>query len=261
MNFNWNPILYNSKHNFVYKYGEEIVRLLDPQLHETVLDLGCGTGDLTKMISDSCKTIIGFDNSVEMIKTARKNYPDILFYKADASDFKFNRKFDAVFSNAVLHWIPDAVPVIKNINIHLKTGGRFVAEFGGKKCNNNIISTITNLLDENRMKYPKIEESIYFPSISKYSSLLEQNGFEVNYAVLFDRPTPLKDGENGLNNFIEMFMDWLFNDVTPNDKKRIIKETNNRLRPKIFDGVTWIADYRRIRVIAVKKEDIFFANN
>lgn len=68
MNFNWNPILYDSKHDFVYKYGEEIVKLLNPQSNETVLDLGCGTGDLTNMISESCKTVIGFDNSAEMIK-------------------------------------------------------------------------------------------------------------------------------------------------------------------------------------------------
>ena len=255
MNFKWNPNLYDNNHDFVFKYGEEVVELLHPQKHETILDLGCGTGDLTKKIAELSKKVIGIDNSLEMVRTARNKYPNISFQQADARDFKLQEQFDAVFSNAVLHWVPQADKVINNVNQHLKIGGRFVVEFGGKGCNNATISMLTHLLDENNFNYPAIKDSIYFPSISEYSGLLEKTGFEVNYALLFDRPTELKGGTDGLTNFIEMFLNWLFKEVADADKKRIIQITNEKLKHVLFNGTSWIADYRRIRVAATKKQD------
>jgi ubiquinone/menaquinone biosynthesis C-methylase UbiE len=252
MKFSWDPILYDSKHDFVFKYGEEIVNLLNPLKDETILDIGCGTGDLTKKISDLCKKIIGLDNSAEMIKTAKGKFPEIAFIVGDANDFKYDESFDAVFSNAVLHWIPDAEKVIQNINKHLKTGGRFVAEFGGKGCVNKIITTLTDILNSEKIYYPKIQDNLYYPSIGEYSEILEKNGFELNYALLFDRPTELKDGFQGLKNFIEMFLNWLFINVSESDKMGIIEKASNKLKPLIFNGKSWIADYRRIRILAIK---------
>lgn len=256
MKFEWNPSLYDSKHDFVFKFGEEIVRLLNPQKEDTILDLGCGTGDLTKKIADSCKKVIGLDNSKEMIQTAQAKYPEISFHHADARDYQLNQIFDAVFSNAVLHWIPESSIVIKNINKHLKIGGRFVAEFGGKGCNYRIISTLTNLLYENKIDHPKVEYSLFFPSIGQYTNILEQLGFEVNLAILFDRPTELKGGHDGLKNFIDMFLNWLFLNVSDFEKSRIIDLVYNRLESDMFNGTSWIADYRRIRIVAYKKNSI-----
>jgi ubiquinone/menaquinone biosynthesis C-methylase UbiE len=253
MKFNWNPNLYDDKHDFVFKFGEEIVNLLNPQKDEIILDIGCGTGDLTKKISDSSKMVVGLDNSTEMIKAAQEKYPEITFFNADGKDFQLDYIFDAVFSNAVLHWIPEADKVIKNINKHLKIGGRFVAEFGGKDCVNKIISALTEILDNEKISYPKIDDMLYYPSIGQYSGLLEKYGFEVNYVVLFDRPTELKDEVDGLNNFIEMFFNWLFVNVSDNNKSRIIKIANDRLKSEMFKGTAWIADYRRIRIVAYKK--------
>jgi trans-aconitate 2-methyltransferase len=256
MKFTWDASLYDEKHDFVFKFGEDVVNHLNPQRDENILDLGCGTGDLTKKISDSAKMVIGLDNSLEMIHAAQRKYPEITFFNADSKDFHIDCVFDAVFSNAVLHWIPEADKVIKNINKHLKIGGRFVAEFGGKGCVNKIISTLKAILDKEKLSYPKIDDILYYPSIGQYSILLEKLGFEVNYAVLFDRPTELKGGVDGLNNFIEMFLNWLFVNVSANDKLRIIKLANDSLKSEMFNEVAWIADHRRIRIIAYKNMTI-----
>jgi len=256
MKFNWNPELYDDKHDFVFKFGEEIVKLLNPQNNETILDIGCGTGDLTKKIAELSGKVIGIDNSNEMIHTAKKKYPEILFIHADAKDYQLDNKFDAIFSNAVLHWIPQADIMIQNANRHLKIGSRYVVEFGGKGCNYSIINTLKEQLDKEGLDYPSIESMLYYPSISQYSKLLENNGFEVNLALLFDRPTELKGGINGLHDFIEMFLNWLFKHVSDSDKSAIIEKTIDKLKPKIFNGTSWIADYRRIRIVAHKKNDI-----
>lgn len=256
MKFNWNPDLYDNKHDFVFKFGEEIVELLNPQNNETILDIGCGTGDLTKKIAELCGKITGIDNSNEMIQTAQKKYPEISFIHADAKDYQFDNKFDAIFSNAVLHWIPQADIMIRNANNHLKIGGRYVVEFGGKGCNYSIINTLKEQLDKEGLNYPSIESMLYYPSVSQYSTILENNGFEVNLALLFDRPTELKEGINGLQYFIEMFLNWLFKYVSDFDKSAIIDKTIDILKPQIFNGTSWIADYRRIRILAYKRNEI-----
>ena len=255
MKFEWNPTLYNDQHDFVHNFGEEVVSLLNPQKDEVILDLGCGTGDLTKRISSSCKEVIGLDSSLEMIQVAGKKYPEISFYHIDAKDLDLNVTFDAVFSNAVLHWIIEPELIIQNINRHLKMGGRFVAEFGGKGCVKKIISALTNILDSKRVIYPAIGESLYYPSISEYSKLLEQNGFEVSLAMLFDRPTELKGGLAGLRNFIEMFFNWLFDNVSEQEKLEYIGIVEKRLKDELLYDSTWIVDYRRIRILALKIND------
>ena len=256
MKYNWNPDLYDNKHDFVFKSGEEIVKLLNPGKNETILDIGSGTGDLTKKIAELCGKVTGIDNSQEMIQSAQKKHPEISFILADARDFRLNVKFDAIFSNAVLHWIPQPDIMIQNANRHLKTGGRYVVEFGGKGCNYLIINTLKKQLDIEGLDYPGIESMLYFPSISQYTTLLENNGFEVNFAVLFDRPTELKGGFSGLNDFIEMFFNWLFQHVSNSEKSTIINRTIDILKPQIFNSTSWVADYRRIRIVAHKKNEI-----
>lgn len=255
MNFEWNPNLYDDKHDFVYKFGDEIVTLLDPQKDETILDLGCGTGELTEKIATLCKEVVGVDNSPEMIRAARNKYQAISFHHLDAKAFDLGVTFDAVFSNAVLHWITDPEIVIKNINKHLRVGGRFVAEFGGKGCVAKVIGAIAEVLDRNQVDYPALEDSLYYPSVSQYSQLLERNGFEVSLAMLFDRPTELKGGMDGLKNFIEMFFNWLFANVGAQEKLRYIALVEERLKDDLLRDSTWIADYRRIRVVAIKTDE------
>src|SRR4051812_22029220 len=129
----WDTKLYNEKHSFVIKYGEDLIGWLHPQKGERILDLGFGTGQLTFEISESCAQVIGMDNSQEMVEKAKATYPHLRFEVRDATNFQFAEKFDAVFSNATLHWINDQQNAIKCIYNNVKEGGRFVFEFGGKR--------------------------------------------------------------------------------------------------------------------------------
>jgi trans-aconitate methyltransferase len=128
----WDPNLYQAKYAFVWKYGSDVVSLLAPQRGERILDLGCGTGHLTEQIADSGAEVVGVDRSQEMIGAARKTFSNFKFEIVDARKLPFHSEFDAVFSNATLHWIHEPALVIQSVRNALRTGGRFVAEFGGK---------------------------------------------------------------------------------------------------------------------------------
>src|SRR3978361_829172 len=128
----WNAELYDQKHAFVYQYGESLLELLDAKPGEHILDLGCGTGHLTQRIQSLGAIVTGIDSSPEMIQQAEENFPEIKFSVANATNFYFEEPFDAIFSNAVLHWIKDQDSLIKTVYDNLKPGGRFVAEMGGR---------------------------------------------------------------------------------------------------------------------------------
>ena len=120
----WNTALYEGSHEFVWQYGEEVLAWLSPQPGEWILDLGCGTGQLTEKLRLAGVNAIGIDSAPSMIEQARRNYPQIEFVLADARNFQVKQPLNAVFSNAVLHWIPDADAVIRSIHQALKPGGR-----------------------------------------------------------------------------------------------------------------------------------------
>ncbi|MCK5677882.1 MAG: class I SAM-dependent methyltransferase, partial [Flavobacteriaceae bacterium] len=181
MKNNWKVNLYNKKHAFVYQYGEELIQFLNPKPDEFILDLGCGSGQLTNEISKSGANVIGIDNSKKMINDAQTKYPDLKFLVKDAANFQLNKLYDAIFSNAVLHWVTDSENAIISMNNNLKNGGRVVVEFGGKGNVKTIIESIKKaLLERGYVKNTNIK-NWFFPSISEYTSLLEKNGFEVEY--------------------------------------------------------------------------------
>src|SRR5580700_8966364 len=126
----WDSSLYDDRHSFVWRAGASLVELLDPKPGERILDLGCGTGHLTAKIAEAGVEVTGLDSSTSMIAQARQNFPGLKFSLADARDFRFDRPFDAVFSNAALHWIHDAEAVVRSIAAALRPGGRFVLEMG-----------------------------------------------------------------------------------------------------------------------------------
>ncbi len=191
----WNADLYDSKHSFVSRLGTDLVELLSPQSGEYVLDLGCGTGHLTHKIANSGAEVVGIDSASTMIDQARNHYPTLTFDVVDAKNLQFTEQFDAVFSNAVLHWIKEPEKVVSGVWQALKPRGRFVVEFGGK---GNVKAITTAIYIAIRTAGYSVDESLnpwYFPSIGEYGTLLEQQGLELTFATLFDRPTPLDDGE------------------------------------------------------------------
>lgn len=249
----WASVLYQSKHSFVWQYGADCLELLSPQQDDRILDLGCGTGQLTQQVAACGAIAIGIDKAPTMIEQARQNYPNLRFEVADARNFHFTKPFDAVFSNATLHWIKEPEQVIACIWEALKPGGRFVAEFGGKGNIKKIATAINNALAA--VGYPRLPElnSWYFPSIAEYTTLLEKQGFSVTYAVLFERPTALQDGEKGLQNWLEMFANSYFQTIPATERSSVIQNIENQLRPELFRDGTWFADYTRLRVIARKE--------
>jgi trans-aconitate methyltransferase len=246
---NWNPSLYQQKHSFVYEYGKELLALLEAQPEERILDLGCGTGQLTKSIADCGASVVGLDYAGAMIDSARRNFPQLEFVLADASDFSFAEKFDAVFSNAALHWVRRAEEAVICIRNALKNGGRFIAEFGGKGNVEGIAKAIRQTLKE--MVDLDVQHQWYFPSIGEYASLLENHQFIVQQAIWFERPTRL-EGEDGMRNWIEMFCDKMFENLLEAAKAEALQRIEARLKPTHFDQGSWFADYTRLRIVARK---------
>src|SRR4028119_408234 len=245
----WNSALYEKNHAFVWQYGESIVELLAPQAGEQILDLGCGTGQLTEKIAQTGAFVQGIDSSLSMISAAKDNYPHIKFSVADARNFQVEDPLDAVFSNAVLHWIKQPDAVINCVEKALKPGGRFVAEFGGKGNVGAIVRALLSVLSEIGCEEPEALNPWYFPSIGEYAGLLEKQGFDVGYAVLFDRPTPLLAG---MVSWIEMFAPEFLSGLSDDVRSHVINSVEERLRSALYRDGNWIADYRRIRVVAVK---------
>ncbi len=245
----WNAELYECNHAFVSQLGADLVELLSPQKGERILDLGCGTGHLAHAIASNGAEVIGIDAASTMVEKARSYYPTLHFEVRDATNLQFVEEFDAVFSNAVLHWITAAEQVVAGIWQALKPGGRFVAEFGGK---GNVQAIVKALGETIRAAGYPVHLSWYFPSIGEYSSLLEKHKFEVTFTSLFDRPTPLNEGEEGMRNWIEMFAHSLFQEIPAEQQIGIMTKIEDQLRPKLYQDGIWFVDYRRIRVVAVK---------
>ena len=187
-----------------------------------------------------------------MVAKAQATYPKIEFHVADAASFRFDRHFDAVFSNAVLHWVLKKEKVIVSMHKHLKSRGRIVLEFGGKGNVRSIIESLRQTLDSHGYPENANLQPWYFPSISEYTILLENHGFEVQLAQLLDRPTPLDDPKKGIMDWLEMFAGAFFRDITPDKRALIIKEAQERTKPYCYRDGRWYADYRRIRILAVK---------
>lgn len=246
----WNPALYESGHAFVWKMADEVFLLLNPQPGERILDVGCGTGQLSARIAASGAGVVGIDSSEEMVRQARANYPGFDARLADVTNLSLGERFDAVFSNAALHWVPRAEAAVERIAAHLKVGGRFAAEFGGMGNVRTILAGMTSVLD--RRGYA-MRNPWYFPSVGEYSSLLERHGFVVRRAELADRWTPTEGGENGIRQWIEMFGKHLVSAAPAEKLPEILTEFEEAARPALYRDGVWAVDYRRIRVLAEYK--------
>lgn len=248
----WNPALYDNQHAFVWQYGESLIDWLAPQSGERILDLGCGTGHLTAKIVSTGAIATGIDADAHMIEQAQQHYPHLQFAVMDARCFQVEQPLDAVFSNATLHWIPEAGAVLDCVQRSLQPGGRFVAEFGGKGNVGAIVQALFKTLADMGYDTADTWNPWYFPSVADYATLVEQRGLEVVSAMLFDRPTPLADGEAGLANWLRMFGHSILSRIPVAEQSQVIAQVEEQLRPIHFQDGTWIADYRRLRIMAVQ---------
>ena len=248
----WNATLYDEAHQFVSAYGQGIAQLLAPQQGEHILDVGCGTGDLMATFAEAGADVVGIDQSAQMIAAAQQKYPALSFEVANICTWEKQSTYDAVFSNAVLHWVKDAKTAAEAIYDTLKPGGRFVAEFGG----NGNVATITNAIRDvyqaHGLSYDEQRFPWYFPTIGEYTTLLESVGFDVAFAYHYDRPTMLQ-GEQGLRNWLAMFGDELLQATTEQQQQQFTAEVEALVKPALYVDGTWYADYKRLQIIAYKR--------
>ncbi len=255
MNIDWNACDYARDFSFVPRYGEDVLSLLDPGAGKRVVDLGCGNGRLTKRLAEMGMDVTGIDASGEMLGVARATYPELTFRQADALDFSVTRPVDAVFSNAVFHWIDrDLQPrLLRQVNRALRMGGQLVCEFGGRGCAQRVHDALRQAFHRRGLDYTF---RFFFPTIGEYAPLLEQAGFRVTYATLFDRPTTCANGESGLRDWVRMFDRLPFRSVGEAEEAEILGEAEEALRGTLFSEGSWHVDYVRIRLKAIKETQL-----
>ncbi len=244
----WSAAGYDTHARFVSDYGAEILNWLEPRAGERILDLGCGDGALTQRIAEAGADVVGADNSDDLLRAARERGIDARHVEGEA--LTFDQEFDAVFSNAALHWMRDADAVIDGVRRALKPGGRFVAEFGG---HGNVAACVTAM----RAAADKFAGDAalagpwFFPTPEEYRARLEAAGFTVKRTALVARPTLLPTGIEG----------WLMTFRSPffgqfgERRHEVLKWVSDLLEPvlRASDG-RWFADYMRLRVAAARQQ-------
>jgi SAM-dependent methyltransferase len=240
----WDPAAYAHSAAFVPRLGRAVLDLLAVQPGERVLDLGCGDGVLTEELVARGADVVGIDSSPEMVEAARGRGIDARVGRATA--LGFSGEFDAVFSNAVLHWVPEAAAVADGVRNALRPGGRFVGEFGGHGNTAGICIAVQSAL-----RLRGIEPGPnpwYYPTAAEYAGVLEAAGFEVVSCELVPRPTPLPDG---LASWLQVFGEPLLRPAPEELRAALIEEAVAIAAPSLRDhGGNWTADYIRLRFAA-----------
>jgi len=243
----WSADRYEKNARFVSDLGQGVLDWLAPQAGERILDLGCGDGVLTEKLVAAGANVFGVDSSQDMIDGATSRGLNVRV--ADGHALDFDNEFDAVFSNAALHWMTDPDAVIAGVAKALKPGGRFVAEFGGHG-NVAAIRTALSAVIKARAGIENAPDAIwYFPSVAEHQKRLESAGFSVNRIALIQRPTPIPGDMNAwLETLAAPVVAWV-----PEDQRAAIRdEASALLRSALCDSDgNWTADYVRLRFEAV----------
>ena len=245
----WDPVAYERNGAFVHGLADGVLEWLGPQPGEYILDLGCGDGQLTRRMRDMGVHVLGVDASAEMVAAARERGVEAEQAQAEMLPFR-DATFDAVFSNAVLHWVRGQDEMMKQVHRVLKPGGRFVAEMGGHGNIAAIHVALMAVLD--RHGYGGREDGVnYYPTAESYSKRLTHHGFKVEQVALIPRPTKL--GENGMGGWLRTFRRGVLDGLPKAVQDCVVKETTDLLAHALRDDDgNWIADYVRLRFIASK---------
>jgi len=243
----WDPERYARNTRFVSDLAAAVVELLNASPGERILDLGCGDGILTAKFAEMGCHIVGVDGSAAQIEAARKLGLDARLM--DGEKLCFDGEFDAVFSNAALHWMRNPEAVISGVWRALRPNGRFVAEFGGHGCVAKIKKALVGALNRRGLD-GEAAVPWYFPTPEEYSGLLKKNGFSVASIALVPRPTPLPGDVTG---WLETFGESFIACLPLAERPAYIAEVREALRPELFDSEgKWTADYVRLRFAATK---------
>jgi len=247
----WDPRLYNERAAFVTTAGNDLIELLAPHAGERVLDLGCGTGELTAALAARGAVVTGLDASAEMLATARARHPTLTFTVGDGQALTFDGAFDAVFSNAALHWMPQMEDVVAGVARALARPGRFVAELGGQGNTGAIEAAVRAVLPR-LGEDPSRRTWRTYPSPATYATILERQGFRVRLMTHFDRPSRM-DGEHGLRTWLSIF-DQTLVQALGDRAERFFTEMEDACHPALYrrdaDGPCWMIDYVRLRFAA-----------
>jgi len=221
------------------------VELLAAVAGERILDLGCGDGVLTEALVARGCAVVGVDASAAQVEAARRRGLDARV--ADGQQLAFDREFDAVFSNAAMHWMTEPDRVIAGVWRALRPGGRFVGELGGRGCVARIVAALRGALARQGVAESRIQPW-YFPGDDEYRARLEVHGFRVSSIALIPRPTVLPgDIADWLETFAEGFL------AAARDRVAVVEAVRAELRPHLCDPEgCWTADYVRLRFAAVK---------
>ena len=241
----WDAAAYDKNARFVSDLGAEILSWLDPKPGERILDLGCGDGALTLKLIEAGAKVVGVDTSESLLAAARARGIDARLM--DGQALQFAAEFDAVFSNAALHWMPRAEDVVRGVAKALERGGRFVAEFGGHM---NIAAIVTALraVALRRGLDPALAAGWFYPTPDEYRALLERHGLRVERILLAPRPTPLPTGMRG---WLLTFRKPYFDAMPEPEREVVLAELEDLLAPALRDRAgNWTADYVRLRVRA-----------
>ena len=254
----WDAELYDGSHSYVSTYGEALVQLVRDEVNRRgeeaaalrILDVGCGTGGLLDALG-ALGTVTGVDASPAMVEKARREHPNVELAVADACELPFEGKFDVAFSNAVFHWIPDQVALLKSVSGALAIGGILVAEMGAEGNIAHIEEGYRRALRKHSGDYTG---RFCFPKESSYRRLLGIAGFEVEHMEVFDRPTPLANGRTGLRTFAEQFFAKSLGLYRENERTAILDDLEQACEADLWDAEAecWVADYRRLRFTARK---------
>ncbi len=245
MQMDWDASRYAREAGFVSQKGANLIEWLSPQPGESILDLGCGEGALAESIAARGAAVIGVDGSEAMVRAAHERGLDARVMAGERMDFE--GEFDAVFSNAALHWMPDANRVVRGVYRALRPGGRFVAEMGGAGNIASLLDAMASVFADHP-EFGTFEHPWYFPQSEEYRRILEEAGFRVEAIELFERPTPI---EAGVRAWMEIFASSVVAHLDDQQRTVFLDETERRLRPT-FDAVDegWVADYVRLRFCA-----------
>lgn len=204
---------------------------------------------LTEKIRDAGATVVGVDSNREMVEASRERGLDA--HVAQAEDLEFDEEFDAVFSNAALHWVLRAGEAVAGVRRALRPGGRFVAEFGGAGNVSAIVEALTQVLKRKGVRFADVSPW-YLPTPEEYSALLEVNGLQVKRAELVPRPTPLP---GDVSDWLRNFAVSLLGHLPEEHREAAIGDTRELLKPHLRDNTgAWSVDYVRLRVEAMRRD-------